>query len=413
MEDRIKFIPAFWKLFQLDSANCIHRNYASCQTRLEKIYFLLNYLTFVWFILNSLLYFGICFAEFFQPSLTIERMVLVVVIITNCLRYTLNYLIIFLNFSKINEIFRKLPQSYSNDDMEKYKIQQKIERSRWPSISGFMLTFFSLLLVIATSGLSTYVKRIITIEFQWIHCNKISEFLFNLWFVVAINVRAALAVIYDTLIYGLIIILTIEFKKISHNIDELKQKIDKLIKNKRKSDDNSQNSVPGIVKKSYQYRIQQQYDILSQIIEIIDQHIHLLEIRDMLETIFAPSMLINFVCGLIGICIEEFASIVAIEKFPNSIGLMISGITQSIMMYIGCSYCQKLKDVSLAVADAIYDCKWEEIEDEKVKKHLLLMLIRSQKSKTLTCWKFMEISFELFGSVSNSFYLFRGYSYIT
>lgn len=76
--------------------------------------------------------------------------------------------------------------------------------------------------------------------------------------------------------------------------------------------------------------------------------------------------------------------------------------SQLVISFIQCFYCQRLKDASLEIADAVYSCNWQDVEDVKVKKHLLMILMRSQKSKTLTCWKFVENSFELFGSVSDT-----------
>jgi hypothetical protein len=68
-------------------------------------------------------------------------------------------------------------------------------------------------------------------------------------------------------------------------------------------------------------------------------------------------------------------------------------------MRLQCDYGQMLKDASLSVADGIYESGWENLEDEKLKKMLMMIIMRSQKSSALTAMKFNEINLEQFAKV--------------
>lgn len=67
-------------------------------------------------------------------------------------------------------------------------------------------------------------------------------------------------------------------------------------------------------------------------------------------------------------------------------------------------FCQLLKNSSEKVADAIYDCGWENFKDEKCKIIIKFYLMRAQKLEVFKILDWMEINLELFGKVLNTAY---------
>ena len=68
-------------------------------------------------------------------------------------------------------------------------------------------------------------------------------------------------------------------------------------------------------------------------------------------------------------------------------------------MRLQCDYGQMLKDVSLSVADGIYESGWENLDDEKLKKMLMMIIMRSQVRSNLKAFGFVVIDKEQFSKV--------------
>ena len=196
---------------------------------------------------------------------------------------------------------------------------------------------------------------------------------------------------------GSIIILSVEFRVLAERFLNIKNIFSDLSKT-----ENEFSKFNGKIKKQ-----QKTSELLlrakklktSKVIQdLIDQHNKLLEIRNEMERMFAPIFLINFLFSLIRTCMGEFNAIV-VESVTESSYRFILGILQCILFSIQCYYCQQLKNAGAEVCDAIYSSEWEQINDTDIQKSVKLLLIRSQRSVGLTCWKFAENNFELFGSV--------------
>lgn len=100
--------------------------------------------------------------------------------------------------------------------------------------------------------------------------------------------------------------------------------------------------------------------------------------------------------------ISSLAFRISIELFPPGIlvvGLIFTSLRTAILTY----FCQILKDASSEVADAIYDCGWQNFEDEKIRKLVTYSLMRAQKSEGFKILDWAEINLELFAKVRNKF----------
>ena len=64
-----------------------------------------------------------------------------------------------------------------------------------------------------------------------------------------------------------------------------------------------------------------------------------------------------------------------------------------------CFFGQMLKDSSEYVAVGIYDCGWEDLNDMRLRKSILLALLRAQKVSKLTVFSIFTITLSQFQKV--------------
>ena len=133
---------------------------------------------------------------------------------------------------------------------------------------------------------------------------------------------------------------------------------------------------------------------------LIDHHNQLLNVCDKMQEIFAPIYLIIVTMSSLMFCSILFQlSIIGINVAAMAFLVTFMGIIggQSLLL---CLYGQKLIDASESLSEGVYNCGWEEFTDEKFKKQLVLMILRSQKAKRLSAMNFANISLENFTTVS-------------
>jgi hypothetical protein len=69
-----------------------------------------------------------------------------------------------------------------------------------------------------------------------------------------------------------------------------------------------------------------------------------------------------------------------------------------------------IKDAGESISNAISQIKWEELTDENVKKTLLFILVRSQKSTAFRIIKTFEITLNQYAKILISAYIFYVFS---
>lgn len=145
---------------------------------------------------------------------------------------------------------------------------------------------------------------------------------------------------------------------------------------------------------------------MKKIQSLTDRHNKLLSFVDKLQSIYGLMFLYCFVISSLIICFIAFQMSTA-TNFGEGymfnapyLGMMVAQV------FLLCFSGQKLIDSSLGVADGAYNCGWENINDIKLKKTLILIILRSQRPKRLTAMNFAEISLPSFTTV-------RGTSIVT
>ena len=299
--------------------------------------------------------------------------------------FAIRYLLILIHAEYLTKLIQNFPKSYTEAEDAKFNISKELRRCRIPFTVCFLASIFALLRNTITHAV--HRKFFVTIKFPFDTSNDFAYYGLVLWLMSVVTLGAFLIRVTENILTGMTVLLVIEFQRLSDGIMNLRQQIEKL--SQASSASTSQNII----------NIRKKREITRKVHEIIQRHVELLDTRDGLENIFAPAFLITLVFGVLGITSGEFQILIA-KDIIQKVGVTFISLAQVLTTSVQCYYGQKLKDASKEIADAIYDSKWEEIDDPMVRRDIIMVLMRSQNSKTLTCWKFAENSIELFSTVS-------------
>lgn len=283
-----------------------------------------------------------------------------------------------------------LPKTYSIFDEHKCELDKLIRRIRLPFIIDALAISVGIGLSFMTSfDDNEYMSSIRFPGMEYL----VVYFSVNIWIRIMIILNQVILVVNENIIFGLIVVLVIEMKKLGKKIREVQIKVVE----KSSLTGSSESTIEILASKRNKSQNINYFN--SQLIEIINKHDEILNIRNEVEDIFSFTFLINFICITVKFCMLEMMTFLS-ENNAEKLTFITGGFFQLVIFLVQCYLGQKLKDANSDISDAIYEIQWVEIDDYRVKRHLLMMLMRSQRSKSLTCWKFAENSFELFGSVS-------------
>lgn len=173
----------------------------------------------------------------------------------------------------------------------------------------------------------------------------------------------------DSLIYALITTLTLEFDVLKADFEEIKSIAEGEMKSKIK--------------------------------KLVDRHNELLDIGVKLQNIYGLSFFCGFTATSLILCLVAFQ----LSNSDNELSVVVLyigyfGVFSSRQLLL-CWHGQMLIDSSVAVADGVYCCKWEEIKNDEIKKLLIMTTQRAQTPVALTALQFAVISLQTFTRVSN------------
>ena len=131
----------------------------------------------------------------------------------------------------------------------------------------------------------------------------------------------------------------------------------------------------------------------------IDRHNKLFDICEKLKVIFEPILLCNFLISSLILCIVSFQLLTtASDSLTYMIDIVYLALFGS-QIWLLCTFGQKLIDSSSAVADEIYGCDWTDLDNNELKKQMIIVMIRAQRPMKLTAIGFADISLETFAAV--------------
>ena len=130
--------------------------------------------------------------------------------------------------------------------------------------------------------------------------------------------------------------------------------------------------------------------IQQQFIPLVKRHCELTEIKNTLEKIFAPGFFLTYYTTGLTLCLYAFRISIS-PDFTEILFLILAVITQANFVRVQCFFGQALADAIEGVGKGIYESGWEDIEDDRVKKLVMMVMMKSQRSTGLTNWKFSRV----------------------
>ncbi|KAI7815358.1 Odorant receptor Or50 [Rhyzopertha dominica] len=128
----------------------------------------------------------------------------------------------------------------------------------------------------------------------------------------------------------------------------------------------------------------------------VNHHYMLLRFSNEMESVFAIGLLIQFSLSAIALCIGcVILTVTEVTLFPI-LYLASYCIGHLMQLFNFCAFGAELAYESSSLANHIYDCKWEDIDNNKIKKKLMLIVVRSQREKRLSVMHLTFLDFATF-----------------
>lgn len=275
---------------------------------------------------------------------------------------------------EIWDIFEVLRATFTNrgSDDERYKVKEYLDNFH-RVVRTFAVVLFLLFVPIAMSIVTFLITGVMKLPVNyWYPFDAYQPHTFPIaltW----VNYAASYSLIHmlaaDSLLFALMTVLAMEFDFLKLDLTDFHQTPSKMIGDEIKS--------------------------------LIKRHNVLLDIGDRLQSIYETTFLCCFMISSTVLCFLAFhlsaipsEEAVAAYSFYVPYLSMICG-----QVLLLCVFGQKVSDSSEKVAEGVYNCNWEEFEDESVKKHLLMMIMRSQRPTRLTAMNFGDVSLASFKTV--------------
>ncbi|KAG5666589.1 hypothetical protein PVAND_014607 [Polypedilum vanderplanki] len=249
-------------------------------------------------------------------------------------------------------------------------------------------------------------KFFIGIKFPFETSNDFAYFGLHLWIIFVGSTMNIILLLTEGFTYGLIVVLIIEFRKLRETFVQIKEKIEEIAKLKKKIREKILKSKSNEIKKFHETQLkinELNLQLKLQLHHLIIDHSSTLDIRNDLQRIFSKVFLVNFFTTTFSVCFQAFNAITS-PDIANFLTYFFGSVFQSWMLFIQCRFGEQVKNESFAVAEAAYFCDWEEIENVEIKKKILIIMMRSQKSEAFKIWKFSEISLEQFIKFASATY---------
>ncbi|CAG4935342.1 unnamed protein product [Colias eurytheme] len=130
--------------------------------------------------------------------------------------------------------------------------------------------------------------------------------------------------------------------------------------------------------------------------EIIRKHQYILKLSQDLEDIFTAPNLFNVLVGSLEICALGFnLTMGEWAQIPGVVLFLFSVLLQILMISV---FGENIMRESSKIGQSAYFCNWYNM-DQKSKKIILLLMLRSNKPQMLTAYKFSVISYQSFTKI--------------
>ncbi|XP_053620273.1 putative odorant receptor 92a [Plodia interpunctella] len=131
-------------------------------------------------------------------------------------------------------------------------------------------------------------------------------------------------------------------------------------------------------------------DVKDKFVELVEWHEKLISLTNLLEVVYGKITLYNFVISSVLICLTLF-DVTVIKDVSLALTFLFFLTTCFVQISLLCYFGDKVTQASTEVSDAVYNSLWYKC-DISVGKHLLIVLMRSQKPCKLTALGFADVN---------------------
>lgn len=418
MTSLLVIFPSMMKLLLLDFIT--NPSKIENRTKLkQKIIYGLKVFLFIVLNLNMLM-FGLSFGSLmFQKPFKVNSFIIGFLTFMHFFTAVCRSVIVVANKRYIVEILQLIPQYYGKELQEKYKLKELLNKFKFYRLhSSFLLV--SIIFGVLSITISHLKEDNYEVELSLPlgMSNKFRYWLSVLWIHVVHMMFQVTCLTIEIVLYGMITILAIEFKILAHKFENLQDEIEKNAQNAIKMPTTWQirrNLIKALAiltndtkpSTSHQHVKPKQQIKLDDLKPLIERHKELFKARDLLEKVFNIIFLIRFIHSSFVLCFMAFQ----LTNFDHDRYFFINGLLRhSRFIFFQCYFGQMVKDAGKSISNAISRTRWEELTDESVKKTLLFILIRSQKSTALRIVKTFEITLNQYAKILLPAYIFYVFS---
>ena len=346
-------------------------NYSASKSIREKFIDIFKKLCFFGLILNSLTYGLSNIGRVFIDPHDVQKSFIGIAFLPTVLKVLVKCVCIYFHRDKLRYIQTMMPEKYTLEDINKHKIDQKL---KW------MRTFIKTVFFHVSCSFLFYIGEPLK-EYFW-NNTRISPFhiIFPfdamadhlyyplvLWIGVSHAGVIPLMVGNHNILYGFIALFSLEFNILKGKFEELQDMKSKEFAENLKICVDRQNELATCVKE--------------------------------FQNIFSSSFCFEFVASSFIICFTAF-QLSTSTNYINMLFNVLFCIFSMSQIFILCFFGQMLVDASEGVVDGIYNCGWEDLDDVKLKKSILLAMIKAQKTSKFTILNISTITLNQFEKVS-------------
>ncbi|KAG5671903.1 hypothetical protein PVAND_002072 [Polypedilum vanderplanki] len=327
-----------------------------------------NYIVYTAHCVNLLLYGISNLSCICRRPIEIEKLFLGISIMATMSIIVMRYSCIYWNSNKLRNVVDKLPTNYTEQDVKKFSVDKRLKgMKKFIGIYFFYMCTSYIFVIVGPFFIYMQTGNKIfplAIEIPF-DTNSIFVYLVVFfWIILSHTDHIILVIINDSILYGIINVIALEFSILKENFEDLKS-----------------------IKDEVQFKVK--------LVTIIERQNELHEMVKNLQKIFSPSLFFNFIIVSFIMCFNAFQASTT-NSFIEMIFAFMFGLSSTNQIFLQCYFGEKLKVASESVFCGIYNCGWENIENIKLRKCLILVLERAQKPATLKILDIADINMNQF-----------------
>ncbi|XP_055548115.1 odorant receptor 4-like [Wyeomyia smithii] len=143
-------------------------------------------------------------------------------------------------------------------------------------------------------------------------------------------------------------------------------------------------------------------DAKRNLCKLVQWHQKLLRAKETMDSVFSVTFFLNFSASTVLICVQAFLMLIADFYVVTKMALFMGCCLVEIFFL--CYYGDEVLEFSTRLAQAVYNCRWYQIQadDARFGRNLIPIIQRAQRPMKLMAWKFWPITINSFALILNA-----------